>query len=390
MGICLVAKRKNVAFSDERPFISILVPAKNEELVIENTVRSLFKINYKKTDGSPNYEVIVIDDNSSDSTLATLNRLKNEYPSLVPLHRKEGQKGKSAVLNFAVPKAKGDLIAVFDADTFVDKDFFEKTVPYLSAPNIVGVQGRVRIFNKNDNILTRLQDDEFTVFAHMLQMSKSIFGGIMQLAGNGQIVKKDALMSVGGWNEKSATDDQDLTIKFLLKGLFINYVPEAIIWQEAIRQPFPLLRQRIRWAEGMLRCIFDYFFPVIFHKKLTLIQKIDGLAGLMRIVGTLIVWVGYVQIATVYIFNITYYSCAPMAVMCNIVLILVFITVMLGGLIKYLDNFNPYDLIRFPVYWAYNTIWLIAAPIGYINAIQNKNTIKWDKTEHNSTTAELV
>lgn len=383
MAICLPFKFKEGKQTKETPFVSILVPAKNEELVIENTVRSLFKIEYKKSDGTPNYEVIIVDDNSTDSTFEILNGLKKEFSTLIPLHRDTGKKGKSAVLNFAVPYTNGDYIAVFDADTIVEPDFLTKTMKFFSSENVAGVQGRVKIFNKNENLLARLQDYEFTIYAHMLQLSKAIFGGIMQLSGNGQIVRKKALIDVGGWNEMSATDDQDLTIKFLLKGNFVRYVPNAVIWQEAITKIYPLIRQRVRWAEGMFRCIYEYFFPVMLHKKLTLIQKIDGLSGLMRIVATLIVLIGYIQLSTLIVFpNLEYYTCHQIAQFSNIFMLFVFAGVMIGGLLKFYDKFKIMDLIRFPIYWFYNTIWLIATPIGYWNSIKNKNTIKWDKTEH--------
>lgn len=390
MSVCLFLPLRKKELSDRRPFISILVPAKNEELVIENTVRSLFKIDYQKEDGTPNYEVLVIDDDSTDSTLEILNGLKKEFPTLVPVHREGGRKGKSAALNFAVPKANGEMIAVFDADTIVDSDFFEKAVRHFTSDRIAGVQGRVRIFNKKSNFLTRVQDYEFTVFAHMLQMSKSIFGGVMQLAGNGQVVRKDALLSVGGWNELSSTDDQDLTIKFLLKGFLVDYVPETAIWQEAITKIWPLMRQRIRWSEGMLKCIFDYLLPVLLHRNLTLVQKVDGLSGLMRIVATLVVWVGYVQLFIVTVFPwITYYSCDSIAKACNIGMLFVFVFVMLGGLVKYLSKFAFIDLMLLPVYWFYNTVWLVAAPIGYVNSIKNKDRIIWDKTDHSVKNIEM-
>ncbi len=386
MSISLVFREKNKpALNDSfLPFVSIIVPAKNEEKVIEETVRSLFKINYEKG-GSVNYEVIIVDDNSSDSTYAILEKLKEEFPSLVPLKRVGGTKGKSAVLNYAVPFSKGEIIAIFDADSRVEPDFLSKSVPYFHNDSIVGVQGRVRILNANDNLLTKFQDDEFSVFAHMLQLSKSMYGGVMQLAGNGQLTRKAALIAVGGWNEKSATDDQDLTMQFLLKGQFIQYAPNSIVWQEAIVSSIPFLRQRIRWAEGMLRCIFDYFYCVVFSRTLSFIQKIDGLAGLMRIVATLVVWIGYIQILTVYFLKLSYVCFVPLAVFSNIMLVPVFAFAMGGGLLKFSDKPSIKDIFRVPLYWVYNVFWLFAAPVGFVNCIKNRDTIEWDKTEHTGT-----
>lgn len=375
-----------------KPFVSIIVPAKNEAKVIEKTVRSLFEIEYGEKD-NPNYEVIIVNDDSTDETQEILERLQSEYKRLIPLKRVGGRRGKSAVLNYAVPFARGEVIAVFDADSIVEPDFLTKTVPYFLDDSVAGVQGRVRIFNADKNIITKFQDDEFSVFAHMLQVAKPFYGGIMQLAGNGQLTKKSALNEMGGWNEKSSTDDQDLTLQFLLKSKFVQYSPEAIVWQEAVTEFAPFLRQRIRWAEGMLKCVFDYLYPVILNKKLSLIQKIDGLSGLMRIVVTLLVWVGYMQLIFVTVLHILQslsvsiptinFICDPyLNTFCSFAFVPLFLAVMASGILKFVDKPSIKDVLRVPFYWIYNIFWLFAAPVGLYNSIVNRNTIVWDKTDH--------
>lgn len=383
MGLCLVFPGKKRKLNDGyRPFISVIVPAKNEELVIENTVRSLFRLVYEK-EGLPNYEVIIVDDNSSDSTFTVLSRLKNEFPGLVPLKRTGGAQGKSAVLNFALKSAKGEIIAVFDADSKIAPDFLEKSVSHFLDESIAGVQGRVRMINAGENILTKMQEDEFAVFAHMFQISKPIYNGIMQLAGNGQLTRKKDLLQVGGWNEISATDDLDLTMKFLLSGKRVQYAPDAVVWQEAVTSLNPFMKQRIRWAEGMLRCIFDYFYAIL-GARLGIGEKIDTLAGLLRILATMVVWIGYIQWLTVVIFpDITFVTSSPLSILSNVP---IFVIVMGGGVLKYLGErpFLTYlaDLMRIPFYWIYNIFWMLAVPVGFVNCIRNRNTISWDKTIH--------
>jgi len=383
MGICLISKNKNKTKINEnyRPFISIIVPAKNEEKVIESTVRSLFEINYT-LNGNRNYEIIVVDDNSEDSTFSVLENLQKEFPELRSLKRKEKINGKSAVLNYAIPFSKGEIIAVFDADSKIEPDFFDKAVVHFYDETIVGVQGRVKITNASKNFLTKFQDDEFSVFAHMLQLSKNIYGGVMQLAGNGQLTRKSALISAGGWNEVSTTDDQDLTVQFLLKGQYIQYAPEAIVKQEAITKAYPFLRQRIRWAEGMLKCLFDYFYSFIFHKKLSFLQKIDGISGFARIVVAIIIWIGYIQAITIF-FNVNYTCFMPVSISNICITPLLFFSVMGAGLWKYCEKPNLWIIIKILIYWFFNIFWLLAAPVGFINCIKNRNKIEWDKTEHN-------
>lgn len=382
MAFCLIFKqKKSIKNQFYRPFVSILIPAKNEEKVIEATIRSLSELNYRKNN-KQNYEIIVIDDGSSDNTSLVLQKLSEEIPFLRPLQRQpgEGPQGKSAVLNFGLSHAKGDVIAVFDADTHVEPDFLRKTVPLLYDPKVGGVQGRVRICNANDNVLTQLQEDEFATFAHMVQISKETFGGVMILAGNGQLTKRTALEEAGGWNELSATDDMDLTIKLLLKGKTVKYAHDAMIWQEGITNPKPLIRQRIRWAEGMLKCLYDYLFPLILSKNASLAQKIDSLVGLARITVPMGIWIGYLHIFTTYLFGWSYSSSLPQYLLDSLPWI--FGIVMSGGLLKYSSKANLYALIRVPIYWTYNFFWMIAVPAGFYNCLRNVHCIRWDKTEH--------
>lgn len=382
MALCLIFKNKGYPGNEfYRPFVSILVPAKNEEKVIEATVRSLAELNYRKNN-KPNYEIIIIDDSSTDATPLILEKLSKEIPMLHPVRRLpgEGNPGKSAVLNHGLKYVTGEVVAVFDADTRVEPDFLKKSIPLLYAPEVGGVQGRVRICNAHDNILTQLQDDEFSTYAHMVQLCKEFYGGINILAGNGQITKRSALLEVGGWNELSATDDLDLTIKLLLKGKAIRYAPDASLWQEGITTLKPFFRQRVRWAEGMLKCCYDYLYPLLLTRGIPLVQKLDSITVLARILIPITIWIGYTQFLCTYFFYMPFTSGFPAFFMDSLPWI--FSIVMSGGLLKYVAGANPVTLIRVPIYWLYNLGWVITMPIGYYNCIKHYNCIEWDKTQH--------
>lgn len=270
----------------KRPFVSIVVPAKNEEAVIEATLRSLGAQRYHK-DEQRCFELIIVDDRSTDGTPRILERLSREL-SLKVVRTPDGSRGKAAALNFGIARARGDFIAVFDADARIGPDFLERMVGGLDAERVGGAQGQRRLYNAHQNWLTRIQEDEYCLFQHLLQRARMVLGGMVCFAGNGLLLRREALDDVGGWNEDALTEDVDLTVRFHLAGWHIRYVEDAVVWEEAIPGMNDLLRQRVRWFEGALRCLGDWL-PTIFFGRASLFKRIDMLFFLG---GALVVTLG--------------------------------------------------------------------------------------------------
>lgn len=377
----LLARRRAFLKNDcYRPFVTILIPARNEEFVIEATVRSLCKLHYRKN-GKPNFEVLVVDDGSTDQTVSILNRLSQEFPMVRTLRRfgEQSGQGKSAALNDALQNSSGEIIAVFDADTRVEPNFLVKTVACLYDPKVGGVQGRVRIYNPRENALTAMQEDEFSVFAHLVQMAKDEVNGLTALGGNGQLTRRSSLEAVGGWNELSTTEDLDLTLRLLVKGFSVRYCHDAILWQEAVTTPSALLRQRVRWSEGFIKCFFDYFFPLMIG-RLPFIKRMDGLLSLIRVLLPIWVLIGYLAVGAAFSAGMAYDSAIPRWLFISATA--GFFLVTFVGIYK-LQAASVLDtVVRVIRYWLYNFIWVVAVPIGFINCMRNFNTIKWDKTVH--------
>ena len=135
-------KRKLKKYPEElnynyKPFVSIMIPAHNEQDVIAKTVENVLKMTYEK------YEVIVIDDRSEDNTAQVLKELEEKHENVKALIRpKDAFPGKSAVLNDAMEIAKGEAILVFDADARMNPDFLTELVPHLEKDNVGAVQAR--------------------------------------------------------------------------------------------------------------------------------------------------------------------------------------------------------------------------------------------------------
>lgn len=263
--------KKNPPIINEnyKPFVTIMVPAHNEEYVIANTVKNILAIDY------PNFEVIVIDDRSSDNTASVVMDLASKYENVHALIRNQDAfPGKSAVLNDAMEVAKGEAILVFDADATVEPDFLNKMIPYLEPADVGAVQARKIIRNKDYNFLTRCQNNEYTLDTH-LQVGRDAVKGAAELRGNGEIIKREAIIDIGGWNNYTITDDLDMSTRLHIKGWDIRFCPEACVYEEGIIYVYPLFRQRRRWLEGTIRRYLENFGEVIKSKEMSLRAKLD-------------------------------------------------------------------------------------------------------------------
>ncbi|MCM1265274.1 MAG: glycosyltransferase family 2 protein [Candidatus Gastranaerophilales bacterium] len=262
-------KQPEIINENYKPFVSIMIPAHNEESVITNTVENIRKLTY------PNFEIILIDDRSEDNTLSVIKALANKYDNVKCLSRSaEAFPGKSAVLNDALVMAQGEAILVFDADATVEEDFLNKLVPNLEPEDVGAVQARKVIRNSDTNILTKCQNNEYTLDTY-LQFGRDAVKGAVELRGNGELIKRKALEDIGGWNNYTITDDLDMATRLHIKGWDIRYCLDAVVYEEGVMYLVPLFRQRRRWLEGTIRRYLEYFFQAIFSKKMSLRAKLD-------------------------------------------------------------------------------------------------------------------
>ncbi|MBD2340919.1 glycosyltransferase family 2 protein [Calothrix sp. FACHB-156] len=239
----------------ELPSVSVMVAAKNEEAVISRLVKSLCSLDYP--DGK--YELWVIDDNSSDRTPQLLTELAKEYKQLKTFRRSpQATGGKSGALNQVLPLTKGEIIAVFDADAQVSPELLHQVLPLFQREQVGAVQVRKAIANAKENFWTKGQMAEMAVDTYF-QQQRTALGGIGELRGNGQFVRRAALESCGGWNEETITDDLDLTLRLHLDNWDIDCVFSPAVEEEGVTSAIALWHQRNRWAEGGYQRYLDYW-----------------------------------------------------------------------------------------------------------------------------------
>ena len=254
------------------PPVDVLVAAKNEAAVIEQLVNNLLALRY----GEEQVQLWIVDDGSVDGTGEILDRLQEQHGSLHVIHRPPEATGwKSGALNAVLPHLKGEWVLVLDADAQVDPGLLERLNPLLEDSSRA-LQLRKAVHNADCNLLTRAQAVEMALDA-LIQQGRITHQGCGELRGNGQFIPRQALLSCGGFNEATITDDLDLTMRLQLHG-----VPVAVVWnpsvgEEAVSSISALWRQHQRWAEGGLQRFFDYW-PALLSPRLTSRLKRDVLA----------------------------------------------------------------------------------------------------------------
>jgi 1,2-diacylglycerol 3-beta-glucosyltransferase len=264
--------------ANDLPFVSLIVPARNEASVIDDTVRSLATLRYHRG-GAPAYEVLVVDDSSSD---ATSDAARAAVPNGAPIQVRRRERGvepatKGAALAFATPFLSGDVIGVIDADTRVTPDFLERAMrAWRRDPDADALQASRVPRNASVSWLTRSQAEE-QLMDMASQCGRWATDGTAELRGNGMFVRRAALEASGGWSPQALTEDLELSTRMSAYGRHVTLAPEAEVGEEAVETLDALWRQRLRWAEGSLRRLLEHG-PGLLAGSEPMTRKADFLA----------------------------------------------------------------------------------------------------------------
>ncbi|HYP03045.1 MAG TPA: glycosyltransferase [Cyanobium sp.] len=257
-------------FASDLPCVDVVVAARDEQAVIGRLVERISQLRW------PREKLLlwVIDDGSEDRTPELLSDLQKATPQLRVLRRsREAGGGKSAALNLALEHLRGRWMLVLDADGDLQSDGLERLIAYAEAGGWAAVQLRKAVVNGEANLLTQAQAMEMA-FDAQIQEGRQAWGGVTELRGNGQLLRRDAVYAAGGFNEATVTDDLDLSFRFLLAGLPIGLLWDPPVREEAVLGLRALWRQRQRWAEGGLQRFFDYW-PQLLTDRLRPSQRLD-------------------------------------------------------------------------------------------------------------------
>jgi len=227
------------------PSISIIVPAHNEEKVIERCIGSLLEIDY------PKKEIIVVDDGSSDRTYW----LAKKYSAKgVKVIRRRRAGGKSVALNTGMLLAKGEIIVTCDADSMISRDALKAIVKRFQDPTVTAVAGNVKVLNRT-NLVTKCQALEYIVNENVYRRVFDIFGVVPVVPGPLAAFRRKALREIGLYDKDTLTEDFDITVKILKAGKVVQALSNAIVYTEAPATWRDFYRQRLRWNRGTFQTL---------------------------------------------------------------------------------------------------------------------------------------
>lgn len=224
------------------PLCSIIIPARNEEGVISDTILNCLAQTYK------NIEVIVVCHNCDDDTYEKANQVRDSRVHAVELVTKEA--GKGIALNHGVQISKGQYLLILDGDGKLNEGFLDDALPmFLEGKEIAAIQGRYIPSNRNFNLVTRMLSLEGDLWSTPFMTLRMLLGRRTPLGGTGYIVRRGVLAEVGGF-ANHLVDDYELTFRLLRKGYKILFAPLSINYDEKPATVDIMMKQRARWVKG--------------------------------------------------------------------------------------------------------------------------------------------
>ena len=229
---------------EEPPLVSILVPCYNEAAQVADTIEALAHQTY------PKFEIIAINDGSSDRTGEMLDSLLAQYPTILRVvHHAENQ-GKAMSLRSGTLVAKGEFLACIDCDAALHPNAIAHLVhPLIIYPRVGATTGNPRVRSRQ-NLLGKIQVGEFSSIIGLIKRAQRVYGRVFTVSGVICAFRRRALHRIGYWSPFMVTEDIDVSWRLQKDHWTIQYVPNAIGWIDMPLSWNGLWKQRLRWAQG--------------------------------------------------------------------------------------------------------------------------------------------
>jgi peptidoglycan-N-acetylglucosamine deacetylase len=230
-----------------QPSVAVIVPAFNEVAVIERTIHSLL------ASEGPTFEILVVDDGSTDGTSARVLETFAGEPRVSVFTRPNG--GKAAALNFGLRQTAADVIVALDADTLFEPQTVARLAAHFGDSRVAAVAGNAKVGNRL-NLLTKWQALEYITSQNLDRRAFDVLNCITVVPGAVGAWRRSLIVEAGGFSQDTLAEDADLTLTMLRGGGHVAYEDRAIAWTEAPDTTAALLKQRFRWMYGTLQAAF--------------------------------------------------------------------------------------------------------------------------------------
>jgi cellulose synthase/poly-beta-1,6-N-acetylglucosamine synthase-like glycosyltransferase len=258
----------------ELPHVTVQLPVYNERYVIRRLIESVVRLNYPKD----RLEIQVLDDSTDETTAIAaplIQRFRRAGLDITLLQRVKRTGYKAGALKEGLEIARGEFIAIFDADFMPEPDFLIKTLPFFQDPAIAMVQTRWGHINRDYSLLTLAQS--FGIDGHFWveQAARCWSGLFMNFNGTAGIWRRKAIDDAGGWHADTLTEDLDLSYRAQLKGWRMKFLPQVVCPAEIPVQLSAAKSQQHRWAKGSIQTAVK-LIPEILRAEVPLFTKYQG------------------------------------------------------------------------------------------------------------------
>lgn len=271
---------EDASLSSEEVFVTVQLPLYNEPYVTERLIDAVCALDYPK-----NFLEIQVIDDSNDETIEIVDKVSAKWEKLginIKVIRREDRSGfKAGALKHALEIAKGEFIAIFDADFIPSIDFLRKTVPVLNQKGIGMVQTRWGHTNREYSLLTKAQAFWLENHFRIEQTSRSNLNLFFNFNGTAGIWKKQAILEAGNWQADTLTEDLDLSYRAQLKGWKFLYLEDVISPAELPPTLSALKGQQYRWTKGGAE-VSRKLIPALIKSKQPLKIKLHAIGHLLN------------------------------------------------------------------------------------------------------------
>jgi cellulose synthase/poly-beta-1,6-N-acetylglucosamine synthase-like glycosyltransferase len=256
------------------PQVTVQLPVYNERYVVERLLNACAALDYPQE----LLEIQVLDDSTDDTVeivADTVGRLRAEGANMIHIHRKNREGFKAGALANGLTSARGEFIAIFDADFVPPRNFLRGILPHFVHDRIAFVQARWEHLNRDYSLLTLLQSLSLDAHFAIDQPVRSNENFAFNFNGTAGVWRKSAILDAGGWKADTLTEDMDLSYRAFLRGWSARFAADVEAPAELPVSITAYRRQQYRWARGILECAIKYL-PIIWRSDFSLGRKVHA------------------------------------------------------------------------------------------------------------------